>query len=173
MFSSHRIDVSGFDDVNLDVVKSTFSRLAAMKVWLEVVFAMSGSQSMDEQQKQVTAGTRIAALTVDKWYNSCHCSWLLACPHRVYLPLIERRTSCLVPLHSKTFSGVTCVQIGWKLWVESSLSCPSFPCAWDQVLGRNPTLDALMLHSARPLFAITPVSSTLGLLWFFSVLGLQ
>ena len=114
MFSSHRIDVSGFDDVNLDVVKSTFSRLAAMKVWLEVVFTMSGSHSMAEQQKQVTAGTRIAALTVDKRFNSCHCSCLLACPHRVYLPLIERRTNCLVPLHSKTLFGVTCAQIGWK-----------------------------------------------------------
>ena len=74
MFSSHRIDVSGFDDVNLDVVKSTFSRLAAMKVWLEVVFAMSGSQSVDEQQKQVTVATEKAVLTADKWFYS----WLRA-----------------------------------------------------------------------------------------------
>ena len=83
MFSSHRIDVSGFDDVNVDVVKSTFSRLAAMKVWLEVVFAMSGSQSMAEQQKQVTAGTGKAVLTSDKRFHSCQSSWLMACPTKV------------------------------------------------------------------------------------------
>ena len=56
----------------------------------------------------------------------------------------------------------------WPIWViYSFLYIFPIPCTWDLVLGRKPSLDALMLHLPQPIFPIISVSSALIVFWSF------